>query len=53
MQPHVKHLSIFMRTPVWFVDIAGNNGKNIAYTPEKRMGFQNNQAGLVAHAKSL
>ena len=53
MQPHVKQLLIFMRTPVWFVEIAGNGGKNIAYTPDKRMEFQNDPASLVAHAKSL
>lgn len=29
MQPHVKHMDVFIRTPVWFVDIAGNEGKNI------------------------
>lgn len=29
MQPFVKHMDIFIRTPVWFVEIAGNDGKNI------------------------
>jgi len=28
MQPFVGHLDIFVRTPVWFVEIAGNQGKN-------------------------
>jgi hypothetical protein len=27
-KPHVKHMDVFIRTPVWFVDIAGNEGKN-------------------------
>lgn len=53
MQPHVKQLSIFMRTPVWFVEIAGNDGKNIAYTSDQRNEFQSDPASLVAHAKSL
>jgi hydroxyversicolorone monooxygenase len=53
MQPYVKHMSIFMRTPVWFVEIAGNDGKNIAYTPDQKDDFQHNPASLVAHAKSL
>jgi cation diffusion facilitator CzcD-associated flavoprotein CzcO len=42
-----------MRTPVWFVEIAGNDGKNIAYTTNQKRDFQNNPASLVAHAKSL
>lgn len=53
MQPHVKDLSIFMRTPVWFVEIAGNDGKNIAYTANQKSEFQSDPASLVAHAKSL
>ena len=29
LKPFVKHMDVFVRTPVWFVDIAGNDGKNI------------------------
>jgi cation diffusion facilitator CzcD-associated flavoprotein CzcO len=53
MQPHVKHMEIFIRTPVWFVDIAGNNGLNSPYTPEQIAEFRNNPDALVKHAKWL
>lgn len=29
MQKHCPEMEIFIRTPVWFVDIAGNEGKNM------------------------
>lgn len=28
MQPHVKSMDVFVRTPVWFAEIAGNSGDN-------------------------
>ncbi|RFU33288.1 hypothetical protein B7463_g3052, partial [Scytalidium lignicola] len=53
MQPYVKHMDIFIRTPVWFVDIAGNEGKNISYTDEQKSKFRSDPSSLVAHAKWL
>lgn len=44
MQPHVKHIDVYIRTPVWFVSIAGNDGNgtevstfNYASAPCERM----------------
>lgn len=28
MQPRAKHLDVFVRTPVWFAEIAGHGGEN-------------------------
>lgn len=28
MQPHVKHLDLYIRTPVWFAELAGHSGVN-------------------------
>jgi hypothetical protein len=28
MQPHVKQMDVFVRTPVWFAEIAGHGGEN-------------------------
>jgi hydroxyversicolorone monooxygenase len=28
MQPHVKQLDVFVRTPVWFAELAGHSGVN-------------------------
>lgn len=53
MQSHVKSLDVFVRTPVWFVDLAGNQGLNSEYTPEQQKEFRANPEKLVAHAKDL
>lgn len=53
MQPDVKHMSVFMRTPPWFVEFAGHTGKNTSYTAEQRAAFRLNPKELVAHAKVL
>jgi cation diffusion facilitator CzcD-associated flavoprotein CzcO len=53
MQPHVKHMDVFVRTPVWFVEIAGNQGKNHPYTPEQQEEFRKHPEKLVEHAKAL
>lgn len=28
LQPYVKHLDVFVRSPIWFAEIAGNSGDN-------------------------
>ncbi|KAF2641018.1 FAD/NAD(P)-binding domain-containing protein [Massarina eburnea CBS 473.64] len=53
MQPHVKHLDVFVRTGVWFVQIANNYGQNKVYSAKERDNFRNNPKELVAHAKDI
>lgn len=53
MQPHVKHMDIFVRTGVWFVQIANNFGQNHEYTDEERKTFRDDPQKLVEHAKSI
>jgi len=53
MQPHTKHIDIFVRTGVWFVQIANNYGQNKEYSQEERDGFRNDPKSLVAHAKDI
>ena len=53
MQPHVKHMDIFVRTGIWFVHFANNYGHNKEYSQEERDNFRNNPKELVAHAKDF
>ncbi|KAK3718844.1 hypothetical protein LTR37_004760 [Vermiconidia calcicola] len=53
MQPHVKHLDIFVRTAVWFVQIANNYGQNKEYDDEEKSKFKKDPKSLVAHAKDI
>jgi len=53
MQPHVKHMDVFVRTGVWFVQIANNYGANHEYTAEQKEEFRRDPAKLVEHAKSI
>ncbi|KAF2790345.1 FAD/NAD(P)-binding domain-containing protein [Melanomma pulvis-pyrius CBS 109.77] len=53
MQPYVKHMDIFVRTGVWFIQIANNYGQNKEYSQEERDRFRNNPKELVAHAKDI
>ncbi|KAI1617827.1 cyclohexanone monooxygenase [Exophiala viscosa] len=52
MQPHVKHLDVFVRTGVWFVQIANNFGANHEYTAEQKAEFRDPYK-LTEHAKSI
>ena len=40
MQPYVKHLDIFVRTAVWFVQIANNYGQNKEYDDKEKSDFK-------------
>ncbi|MCJ1472259.1 hypothetical protein MMC13_000906 [Lambiella insularis] len=51
MQPYVKHLDVFVRTPVWFIQIADNFGNNHVYSDEERAYFRANPEKLLAHIK--
>ncbi|KAB8748971.1 hypothetical protein FH972_026522 [Carpinus fangiana] len=53
MQPHTKHLDVFVRTGVWFVQIANNYGANKEYTETERDEFRRNPSALVAHSKDI
>src|SRR3954467_15779577 len=53
MQPHVKHIDVYVRTAVWFISIAGNNGAGEVYTEEERDTFRGDTKKLVEHAKYL
>ncbi|KAK5163301.1 hypothetical protein LTR16_012155, partial [Cryomyces antarcticus] len=53
MQPFAKHLDVFVRTGVWFVQIANNFGANHEYTDEQKEEFRRNPKALVEHAKSI
>jgi hypothetical protein len=53
MQPYVKHIDVYVRTAVWFISIAGNNGAGEIYTEEQRNQFRADTNALVKHAKHL
>ncbi|KAF1941667.1 FAD/NAD(P)-binding domain-containing protein [Clathrospora elynae] len=53
MQPHVKHMDVFVRTGVWFVQVANNFGQNKEYSQEERDEFRNDPKKLLAHAKDI
>ncbi|TVY26051.1 FAD-binding monooxygenase [Lachnellula hyalina] len=53
MQPHVKHMDVYVRTPVWFVQIMNNFGNNHKYTEEEQQFYRDNPKLLVAHIKEL
>ena len=53
MQPYVKHLDIFVRTGIWFVQIANNYGQNYEYTDEERTIFRTDLDAMVTHAKDI
>ncbi|KAG5205829.1 Sterigmatocystin biosynthesis monooxygenase StcW [Trichophyton interdigitale] len=52
MQPHVKHMDVFVRTGTWFAAIAGNQGGNSAYSDEEKERFRSDPQALVEHCKS-
>ncbi|TVY37816.1 putative sterigmatocystin biosynthesis monooxygenase [Lachnellula subtilissima] len=53
MQPHVKHMDVYVRTPVWFVQIMNNFGNNHKYTEKEQQFYRDNPKLLVAHIKEL
>lgn len=53
MQPYVKHIDVYVRTAVWFISIAGNNGAGEVYTEEQRKEFRDDPKALLKHAKYL
>ena len=53
MQKHARHLDVFVRTPVWFVEIAGHRGENKPYTDEQRKEFRNDSSKLAKTARDV
>lgn len=53
MQPHVKHIDTFIRTPIWFISIAGNDGNSLPYGDEERIKFRKDIPEMLKHAKYL
>lgn len=53
MQPFVKHIDVYVRTAVWFISIAGNDGLGTEYTEDQRKEFRSDMEALVKHAKYL
>ena len=53
MQKHVKHMDIFIRTGVWFIELAGHTGENVSYTDEQKASYRNDPAELTKLAKSI
>ncbi|TVY80271.1 putative sterigmatocystin biosynthesis monooxygenase [Lachnellula suecica] len=53
MQPFVKHIDVYVRTAVWFISIAGNDGNGKPYTEEERKEFREDTGKLAKHAKHL
>jgi len=53
MQPYAKHLDVFVRTAVWFVQIANNYGANHEYPEEDRKKFREDPLALVSHGKDI
>lgn len=52
-EQHVQHMDVFVRTGVWFVQIANNFGANHEYTVEQKEDFRNDPEKIVEHAKSI
>ncbi|KAK5550925.1 hypothetical protein LTR46_011068 [Exophiala xenobiotica] len=53
MQKYAKHLDVFVRTGIWFVEIANNYGHNHEYTAVQKEEFRQDPDKLVEHAKSI
>ena len=49
----MEHLDIFIRTAVWFVQIASNYGQNYEYSCQEKSAFRRNKKRIVEHAKDL
>ena len=46
-------MDVFVRTAIWFVQIAKNYGQNHEYSAEERARFRSNPDSLVSHAKDI
>lgn len=54
MQPHAKHLDVFVRSGIWFGILAGNSGSMAReYSAVEREAFRRDPNSLVEHARDL
>ncbi|KAF2237898.1 FAD/NAD(P)-binding domain-containing protein [Viridothelium virens] len=55
MQPFVKHMDVFIRTGVWFIDFIGGGGgsHDRVYSAAEKSHFRHSPDDLVAAAKSI
>ncbi|KAF1850359.1 FAD/NAD(P)-binding domain-containing protein [Cucurbitaria berberidis CBS 394.84] len=53
MQPHVKHMDIFVRTGIWLADFSTMLGKSREYSQQERDEFRSDPQKLLAHAKDI
>jgi cation diffusion facilitator CzcD-associated flavoprotein CzcO len=54
LQPHARHLDVFVRTGIWFGVMAGNTGAQTrVYRDEERREFRDSPRALVGHAKAI
>lgn len=53
MQPHVKNMDVFVRTPVWFAELGGHAGQNHNYEDEERQKLKDNTEYLLSTAKTI
>jgi cation diffusion facilitator CzcD-associated flavoprotein CzcO len=52
-QPFVQHMDIFVRTAVWFVQIARNYGQNYEHSENDKSSFRKDKRRIVEHARDL
>ena len=53
LQPHAKQLDVFVRTSIWFAEIAGHSGVNHDYEKEQRQKLRDDTDELMRTAKSI
>lgn len=53
IQPHVKQMDVFVRTPVWFAELGGHAGQNHDYEPKERQKLKDDTDYLLRTAKSI
>jgi hydroxyversicolorone monooxygenase len=53
LQPHVPRMDVFVRTPVWFAELAGHGGENTPYDDQTRKEFREDTDSLLAAAKKI
>ncbi|KAK5447968.1 hypothetical protein LTS15_009467 [Exophiala xenobiotica] len=57
MQPYVKKMDVYIRTPVWFFAHVNPDGserpQNYQYTEEEKKTFREDHDAMLAHAKQI
>ncbi|CAK1365721.1 putative sterigmatocystin biosynthesis monooxygenase stcW [Cercospora beticola] len=53
MQEKAKSLDVYIRSPVWFAELAGHGGENTDYEESVRQNLRTNPADLLSTAKEI